>query len=241
MTAPGPAEPHGGSLTGQVLIFDADDTLWENNVLFERAVDDFLLWLDHPTLDGAEIRAILNSIQAANAVAHGYGGKMFLHSLKECLKRLRERPASAAELRHVDGLAAAVLEGRVELVPDVAETLTVLGGRHELLLLTKGDTEEQQRKLDLSGLVHHFRGIHIVAEKDVDTYRRLTRDLDLAPAATWMIGNSPKSDILPARQAGMNAVFIPNDNTWVLEHSELDDDDEGVLRLRTLSELLHHF
>ncbi|MET7465067.1 HAD family hydrolase [Nonomuraea sp. NPDC005501] len=241
MTAPAQAEPHGGSLTGQVLIFDADDTLWENNVLFERAVDDFVRWLDHPTLDETAIRAVLNSIQAANVAAHGYGGKMFLRSLKECLERIRERPASAAELRHVDGLAAAVLEGRVEPVPGVVETLTVLGGRHELLLLTKGDTEEQQRKLNLSGLAHHFRGIHIVAEKDVDTYRRLTRDLDLAPATTWMIGNSPKSDIMPARQAGMNAVFIPNDNTWVLEHSELDDDDEGVLRLRAFSELQHHF
>ncbi|MFF1613938.1 HAD family hydrolase [Amycolatopsis sp. NPDC058278] len=180
-------------------------------------------------------------IQAANVVAHGYGGKMFLRSLKECLERLRKRPASAAELRQVDGFAAAVLEGRVEPDPSVAKTLTVLGGRHELLLLTKGDAEEQQRKLDSSGLAHHFRGVHIVAEKDVDTYRRLTRDLDLAPAATWIIGNSPKSDILPARQAGMNPVFIPNDNTWVLEHSELDDDDERVLRLRAFSELQHHF
>ncbi|MFC7642804.1 HAD hydrolase-like protein [Streptosporangium lutulentum] len=80
-----------------------------------------------------------------------------------------------------------------------------------------------------------------MAEKDVDTYRRLTQDHELTPATTWMIGNSPKSDILPARQVGMNAVFIPNDNTWVLEHSELDPDDEGVLRLRKFSELRDHF
>ncbi|AWS43057.1 HAD family hydrolase [Streptosporangium sp. 'caverna'] len=226
---------------GQVLIFDADDTLWENNVLFERVIDDFLYWLEHPTLDRAEIRAILNDIEAANAVAHGYGSKVFLRSLGECLERLRERPATTEELRHINELAAALLESRMELVPGVAETLTDLGSRHDLLLLTKGDTDEQQRKLDISGLAHHFRSIHIVAEKDVDTYRRLTQDHKLTPETTWMIGNSPKSDILPARQAGMNAVFIPNDNTWVLEHSELDPDDEGVLRLRKFSELQDHF
>jgi putative hydrolase of the HAD superfamily len=228
-------------LTGQVLIFDADDTLWENNVLFERVIDDFLYWLEHPTLDRAEIRAILNDIQAANAVTHGYGSKMFLRSLGECLERLRERPATTEELRHINELAAALLEGRMELVPGVAEPLTDLGSRHDQLLLTKGDTGEQQRKLDLSGLAPLFRSLHIVAEKDVDTYRRLTQVHKLTPATTWMIGNSPKSDILPARQAGMNAVFIPNDNTWVLEHSELDPDDEGVLRLRKFSELQAHF
>ncbi|MDP9862541.1 MULTISPECIES: HAD family hydrolase [Streptosporangium] len=228
-------------LSGQVLVFDADDTLWENNILFERVIDDFLHWLEHPTLDRAEIRAILDDIEAANAVVHGYGSKMFLRSLGECLERLRERPATVAELRHIDELATALVEGRVELVPGVSETLADLGDRHDLLLLTKGDTDEQQRKLEVSGLAHHFGGIHIVAEKNVDTYRWLAREHSLTPATTWMIGNSPKSDILPARQAGMNAVFIPNDNTWVLEHSELDPADTGVLRLRKFSELPDHF
>ncbi|WP_406313695.1 HAD family hydrolase [Streptosporangium sp. NBC_01639] len=226
---------------GQVLVFDADDTLWENNLLFERVIDDFLHWLEHPTLGKAEIRAILDDIEKANAVTHGYGSKMFLRSLHDCLERLRERPATAAERRHLDDLVVALVEHRVELVPEVAETLTALGDRHDLLLLTKGDPEEQQRKLDVSGLAHHFRDIHIVAEKAVDTYLWLAEKHGLTPSATWMIGNSPKSDIIPARQAGMNAVFIPNDNTWVLEQTELDPDDGGVLRLRTFSELPNHF
>jgi putative hydrolase of the HAD superfamily len=225
----------------QVLVFDADDTLWQNNVLFERVIDDFLTWLRHPTLDKAEIRAILDDIQAANALTHGYGSAMLLRSLADCLGRLRERPATAQELLEIDGLAIALIERRVELVPGVAETLTDLGHRHDLLLLTKGDPVEQQRKLDASGLAQHFRAIHIVPEKDVETYRRLVDERALTPAVTWMIGNSPKSDILPARQAGLNAVFIPNDHTWVLEHGELDPGDERVLWLRTLPELLDHF
>ncbi|MEV7013628.1 HAD family hydrolase [Streptosporangium sp. NPDC051022] len=225
----------------QVLIFDADDTLWENNVLFERVIDDFLDWLEHPTLDRTEIRAILDDIEAANAVVHGYGSKVFLRSLGECLERLYERPATEEERLRIDELALALVERRVELVPGVAETLTELGTRHRLLLLTKGDPEEQRRKLEASELAHHFNGVHIVAEKDVEIYLWLTGEHDLTPVNTWMIGNSPKSDILPAREAGMNAVFIPNDNTWVLEQTELDPDDERVLRLRTFPELLNHF
>lgn len=231
----------GLRLHRQVLIFDADDTLWENNVLFERVVEDFLDWLAHPTLERARIRAVLDDIQAANAVTHGYGSTMFLRSLGECFERLRERPATAQERRHIDELALTLLQRRVELVPGVAETLTALGERHELLLLTKGALDEQRRKLEASQLAHHFRDVHIVAEKDVTTYRWLTREHALAPATTWMIGNSPKSDILPARQAGMNAVFIPNDHTWALEQSELDPGDERVLRLSRFPDLLDHF
>jgi putative hydrolase of the HAD superfamily len=226
---------------GRVLVFDADDTLWENNVLFERVIDDFLGWLDHPTLDRVEIRAILDDIERANAAVHGYGSRVFLHSLGECLEKLRQRPATARERREIDDLAVALVEHRVELMPGVADTLDTLAARHDLLLLTKGDREEQQRKLDACGLLHHFRAAHVVREKDADTYRWLAREHAFAPATAWMIGNSPKSDILPARAAGLNAVFIPNDNTWVLEHEELDPADPGVLRLAAFPELLRHF
>ncbi|MFI7608224.1 HAD family hydrolase [Micromonospora sp. NPDC049366] len=225
----------------QVLVFDADDTLWENNVVFERVIDDFLAWLEHPTLDRAEIRAILDDIERANTVTHGYGSKVFLRSLGECLERLRARPATDAERREIDRLAVALVEHKVELMPGVAEALDELAGRHELLLLTKGERAEQQRKLDASGLLHHFRAAHIVPEKNVDTYRWLTREHDFDPAGAWMIGNSPRSDILPARAAGLNAVFIPNENTWVLEDEELDPTDARVLRLAAFPDLLRHF
>lgn len=226
---------------GQVLIFDADDTLWENNVLFERVIDDFMDWLAHPTLAKPEIRAILDDIEAANAAVHGYGSKVFLHSLGECFERLRERPATERERRQIEELAIALVEHRVELIPGVAETLAGLGSRHDLRLLTKGDAEEQQRKIDASELAGHFRSVHIVAEKQVDVYLQLAQEHALTPERTWMIGNSPKSDIIPARQAGMNAVFLPNDNTWVLEDGDLDPGDEQVLWLRKFPDLLEHF
>lgn len=227
--------------TGQVLIFDADDTLWENNVRFERVIDDFLHWVAHPTLDKTEIRAILDDIERANAPTLGYGSAMFLHSLGQCFEKLRERPVSEAERREIDALAADLIDHRVDLVPGATETLEELGGRHDLLLLTKGNVDEQQGKLDASALARHFSGVHIVAEKGVDTYRQLAAEYSWTPERTWMIGNSPKSDILPARRAGLNAVFIPNAHTWVLEHDELDPADERVLRLGKFPDLLDHF
>ena len=222
-------------------MFDADDTLWENNVLFERVVEDYLDWLAHPTLERTQVRRVLDEIEAANVVAHGYGSRVFLRSLAECFERMRERPASATERREIDELAAALVHHRVDLVPGVSDTLSELGSRHRLLLLTKGDTDEQRGKVDASGLAPHFAAVHIVAEKDAGTYRRLLDEHALAAATTWMIGNSPRSDIRPARAVGMGAVFIPNANTWALEHAELDPDDDGVLELATFPELLSHF
>ena len=225
----------------QVLVFDADDTLWENNHLFERVIDDYLDWLAHPTLTSAEIRAVLLDIEAANAAAHGYGSQVFLRSLRECFGHLNERPATPEEHAEIDALAVPLLEHRVEPGPGVVETLAELGPRHQLLMLTKGEDDEQQRKIDASELAPYFRHIHIVAEKNVDTYRALAREHDLVVETTWMSGNSPKSDIVPARAAGMNAVYIPNDNTWALEHTELDADDDRILHLRAFTELLEHF
>jgi len=225
----------------QVLIFDADDTLWEFNHLFERVIDDYLEWLAHPTQSTGEIRAMLLDIEAANAAAHGYGTQVFLRSLRDCFSHLNERPATDDEHGAIDALAAPLLEHHVTPLPGVVETLTVLGTRHRLLLLTKGATDEQQRKIDASTLAPHFEHVHIVAEKDVDTYRDLARRHDLDPTISWMIGNSPKSDVAPARAAGLRAVYIPNVNTWALEHAELDPDDDGILQLQAVRDLLDHF
>jgi putative hydrolase of the HAD superfamily len=225
----------------QVLIFDADDTLWELNHLFERVIDDYLAWLAHPALDIEELRGVLLDIEAANAAEHGYGTHVFLQSLRDCFLHVNERATSDGEQAELDALALPLLEHRVTPSPGVVETLTELGTRHRLLLLTKGATEEQQRKIDASELAPHFEHVHIVAEKDVDTYRDLARLHDLDPHASWMIGNSPKSDVAPARAAGLRAVYIPNVHTWALEHAELDPDDAGILHLRAITELLEHF
>jgi putative hydrolase of the HAD superfamily len=225
----------------QTLIFDADDTLWENNVIFERVVDDFVDWLSHPSLEPTAIRAMLAEIEEANIVAHGYGSQVFLRSLADCFAHLTQRPMSAAEQARMREFTAAFTSGQVELIPAVAEVLDELSTRHDLYLLTKGVPDEQQRKIDASGLANHFAGVDIVATKEPDTYRRVLAERSLAADRTWMIGNSPKSDIIAARMAGLRAVFIPNENTWAHEHADLDPADDGVLQVASFDELVKHF
>src|SRR5205823_4496053 len=142
-------------------------------VLFERVIDAYLDWLAHPTLDRAATRAVLDEVERANVVVHGYGTASFLCSLHDCFERLSERPASRAEARESEELARALVFDDVERVHGVAGTLAELGGRHDLLLLTKGDPAEQQRKIDASNLAHHFASTHIVAEKHAGAYRTL--------------------------------------------------------------------
>jgi putative hydrolase of the HAD superfamily len=225
----------------RTLVFDADDTLWENTELFERVVHDYLDWLAHPTLDRAALREVLDDVERATIAVHGYGSASFLHSLQVCFEHLTERSATEVERAEIIGLAAALVDHDVELMPGVAEALAELATRHDLLLLTKGQQAEQQRKIDASGLAQHFRSTHIVAEKVPDTYRALVAEQDLDAELTWMIGNSPRSDIVAARAAGLRAVFIPHTYTWSLEEQEIDPEDRGVLQLKRFPDLLEHF
>ena len=203
------------------LIFDGDDTLWENNVYFERAIDDFVAYLDHSTLSPGEVRAALDEIERANVQVHGYGAAMFGRSLRECYERLHQRHLDETELAAVMGFAERILSQPMELIAGVEETLTALATRHDLTLLTKGRAEEQRLKIERSGLTGLFAHAIVVPEKDAAVYRTVVADLGARPETTWMIGNSPRSDINPALVAGLNAVFIPHDQTWRLEHQDL--------------------
>lgn len=230
-------------LARQHLIFDADDTLWENNVHFERAIDGFLDFLAHSAMGRAEVRVVLDQIERANAGVHGYGSAAFGRNLRACYERLAERPIGENDLATVLGFAERILEEEIELIAGVPETLAELAGRHDLVLMTKGHAEEQRLKIDRSGLGGRFRHAAVVPEKDAAAYRTLADELDLDLARTWMVGNSPKSDVNPALAAGLHAVFIPHAQTWRLEHADLDA-PSGPRRLLTLErfpDLLRHF
>jgi putative hydrolase of the HAD superfamily len=191
------------------LIFDADDTLWENNIYFERAFEDFVDFLDHSTLTAPQVREILNEIESVNSAIHGYGSKNFGRNLQQAYQHLAEREIREEDLARVMSLAERILEQPIELIEDVEETLAYLADRHHLTLFTKGHAEEQRMKVDRSGLGRYFRHTAIVKEKDAPAYVRLIEERSLDPARTWMIGNSPKSDINPALEAGLNAVLVP--------------------------------
>src|SRR5580704_495004 len=203
------------------LLIDADDTLWENNIYFESAFDDFVEFLDHSSLTSAQIREVLNEIELVNARIHGYGARNFGRNLQQAYQHLAEREIGEHDLVHVMSLAERILEQPLELIEGVEETLASLASRHDLTLFTKGHPEEQKLKVDRSGLRRHFAHTAIVKEKDAEAYRRIVEERKLAPEETWMIGNSPKSDINPALEAGLGAVLVPHARTWVLEREEL--------------------
>jgi putative hydrolase of the HAD superfamily len=225
----------------QSLIFDADDTLWENNIYFEDAFDQFVAFLAHSRLTPAEVREALDEIEVVNREIHGYGALNFGYNLRECYRKLAERPVRAVDLARVMSFAERILEKPVELIADVRETLAELAGRHELILFTKGHPDEQKRKIELSGLGGYFAHTAIVKEKHAASYGALAAGLQLAPERTWMIGNSPRSDINPALEAGLGAVFIPHARTWALEHEHIRDGNGRLLILDTFRDLLKQF
>jgi len=228
-------------MTTQYLLIDADDTLWENNIYFERAFDEFVAFLDHSAMSPKEVRAVLDEIEDANARIHGYGSLNFGRNLRQCYERLVERAVNPDDLATVMAFAERILECPMETIAGVPETLEYLQTRHDLTLFTKGNPEEQKLKIDRSGLGRFFRHTAIVKEKDTAAYERLVSDRQLDAARTWMVGNSPKSDINPAMEAGLNAVFIPHAHTWVLEKQEIRPGAGQLLTVETFPELRKHF
>jgi putative hydrolase of the HAD superfamily len=230
-------------LNNQTLLVDADDTLWENNIYFERAIASFISYLDHRVHTADEVREHLNLCERATIATHGYGLQSFRRSLINCFEQLSDAPITPERHARIVSFTEAIAANEIELLPAVDTTLIELHRRHRLILVTKGNTVEQTDKLERSGLREHFNAVEVLAEKNPAAYRDVTRRHDCDPASTWMIGNSPKSDINPALAAGLNAVFIPHNFTWVLEHEVVEPPkaDEQLLELGAFSDLLHYF
>jgi putative hydrolase of the HAD superfamily len=227
----------------QTLLFDADDTLWENNIYFERAIAAFISYLDHRVHTHEEVREHLNACERVTIARHGYGVKSFRRSLADCFEQLSDEPVTEEKHARIVSFTEAIATQEIELLEGVAETLRALRERHRLILVTKGNVDEQQDKVERSGLREMFVEVEVLPEKTAEMYRELVARHGCDPANTWMIGNSPRSDINPAMAAGVNAVFLPHSSTWVLEHETVDRPPQGVdlLELTKFSQLLEHF
>ncbi|QBD82461.1 HAD family hydrolase [Ktedonosporobacter rubrisoli] len=222
----------------QHLFIDADDTLWENNIYFEHATEAFIEFLDHSSLSPHEIRAVINEVE----LTQGYGTASFIHRLQKAYRRLCERDVTTEALERIKTFGEQIQRHPMQLIDGVKETLEYLAPRHMLAVLTKGDQDEQRLKLDNSGLADYFEHIIVVAEKNVETYKDLIQKFALLPERSWMIGNSPRSDINPALAAGFNAVFIPHPHTWDMEIQDVRHEGNGhLLTLHAFSELRQHF
>src|SRR6476646_3916445 len=190
--------PAEANLNGkQTLLVDADDTLWENNIYFERAIVNFISFLNHHEYSPEQVRAVLNEVERDCILQHGYGLHSFAHALAQTFERISVEPLTPALHETINGFAHTIAEHPVEIINDVPETLHYLSQRHNLIMLTKGHLAEQTGKVERSGLKDYFSSVEIVPEKDASTYRDVMSKYDLPADSSWMIGNSPKSDINP--------------------------------------------
>jgi putative hydrolase of the HAD superfamily len=230
-------------LEHQTLLLDADDTLWENNIFFEQSIAAFIEYLNHPTHTAEEVREYLNGIERERVLVHGYGLKNFRRSLAQCLEQLSQQPVDDHRTEAIARCTSSIDAPEVQLLPQVRETLESLGARHRLILVTKGDLEEQTGKLERSGLQPLFSAVEVLPEKHEAAYRTLIAKHGFEAERTWMIGNSPKSDINPALAAGLNAIHLPHPSTWVLEHAQIDQPQPGrhLMELDGIDALLHYF
>jgi len=226
-------------LLHQTLLLDADDTLWENNIFFERAIASFISYVNHRTYTPQEVRLHLNRHEMATIQAHGYGVASFRKSLVRCFEELSEGPVTPQMHDEIVSFTAAISAEEMELISGVAETLEYLKSRHSVWLVTKGNENEQRGKLERSRLAHHFDGVEVLAEKNTAAYRALIERHGWDLSKTWMIGNSPKSDVNPSLAAGLRAVFIPHPHTWIMEEAELSmqPDGERLVEIANFTEL----
>ncbi|MGA9980406.1 MAG: HAD hydrolase-like protein [Candidatus Sulfotelmatobacter sp.] len=227
----------------QTVLIDADDTLWENNIYFERAISNFISFLNHHEFSPERVREVLNDVERECIITHGYGLHSFGHALVHTFERLSARPVTPELHAQIRGFAHSIQDHPIELLPEVRETLQYLSERHRLILVTKGAVAEQSGKIERSGLKKHFAAVEIVAEKDVAVYDSVVTKYDLVREATWMVGNSPRSDINPALAAGLHAVFVPHGDTWILEHDEVNaaPPPQQLLIVGRFAELREHF
>jgi putative hydrolase of the HAD superfamily len=223
------------------LLIDADDTLWENNIFFEKAIEDFISRLEHLGYTREYIRHILNETERRNIRQHGYGVRSFRRSLEETYLKLAGNSARREIVKGIEQMAQELESTPPHILDGVPETLVYLAKHHRLILLTKGEPAEQAAKVERSGLQPYFEAIEIVLEKDSGTYGRIIEQFKIVKSHGWMVGNSPRSDINPALQSGLNAIFIPHSATWELEKSELESGTGKLLILSAFRDLRSHF
>ena len=219
------------------IAFDADDTLWHNESIFnwtqDRAAELLADWVP-----AEDLGKRLNVVERRNLELFGYGSKGFTLSLIETALELSEETIPASVIRKILDYGKEMIEHPVELLPGVQETLERLGAEHPLLLITKGELFHQETKVARSGLAEHFDAIEIVSEKDPETYRRVLSNHDVDVARFVMIGNSVKSDVLPVVAIGGQAIHVPYESTWELDMVDhRGADEEGFFVAETMAEV----
>ncbi len=218
----------------KVIAFDADDTLWVNEPYFREAEEEFAKLLSAYETEN-KIHQELYKKEIDNLPLYGYGVKGFMLSLIECALELSNYQLSNDAIEQIIEIGKTMLNKPIELLEGVEEVLSKLKGNYKIILATKGDLLDQERKLKKSGLLHYFDHIEVLSDKKGANYKRLIHSLDIQPTELLMIGNSLKSDVLPLIDIGAQAIHIPYHTTW--EHEKVNDTSEEK-EYKTLNSLV---
>jgi putative hydrolase of the HAD superfamily len=219
-----------------VIAFDADDTLWVNESNFQEAQKTFAKIL-HEWVDPDEIIELHYETEKVNLPIFGYGIKGFTLSLIETAIRLSKGAVTAAQIQEIILLGKSMLNYPIELLPGTVDALKALSGGYRLIVATKGDLLDQERKLERSGLSDYFHHVEVMSEKNEASYRKLIAHLDIASERFLMIGNALKSDILPVLALGGYAIHIPFEVDWI--HEKVETFDENHARYWKIESLKH--
>jgi putative hydrolase of the HAD superfamily len=224
----------------KVIAFDADDTLWVNEPYFQATEKKFCELMEE-FLPHQDISRELLKIEIANLALYGYGIKGYILSMIEAAVKISENTMTIQAIEKIIGFGKELLNEPIELLDDVKEVLAALKGKYRIVVATKGDLLDQERKLKKSGLSSHFHHIEVMSEKGEDDYRKLIRHLDIPPSQFMMIGNSLKSDIIPVINIGGHAIHVPYHTTWAHEHVETQLEHENFRHVEQLKDVLPLF
>lgn len=217
----------------KVVAFDADDTLWVNEPYFQQTEHEFCALLEN-YLPQHTVSQELFRTEMDNLALYGYGVKGFMLSMIETALRISQHTLPVEAIEKVIALGKAMLDQPIELLPGVEDTLKAMQGKYRLVVATKGDLLDQERKLERSGLAHYFHHIEIMSDKRPKDYQKLIRHLDIAPESFLMIGNSVKSDILPVLELGGYACHVPYHTTWAHERVEARVEHDRFLEAKEI-------
>ena len=208
----------------KVIGFDADDTLWVNEPYYREAEDEFIRLIASYGVNG-NIAGSLFDTEISNLRLYGYGIKAFMLSLVECAIQLTDGGVTSADIGRIIGIGKSMLERPIELLDDVKLVLKELSPRYKLIVATKGDLLDQERKMRRSGIADYFHHIEVMSDKMELQYVQLMKHLEIPPSQFLMIGNSLKSDIMPPLDLGAWGVHVPYHTTWA--HEEVDKEPES--------------
>ena len=224
----------------KVIAFDADDTLWVNEPYFRHTEEQFYQLLGGYSTQHELERELLKT-EIENLTLYGYGIKGFILSMMETALRITNNTITTDVIDQIMELGKQMLNQPIELLDGVVDVLNALKDKYRLVVATKGDLLDQERKLRKSGLNHYFHHIEIMSEKDDANYLKLIRHLDVKPEELMMVGNSLKSDILPVLNVGGHGVHVPYHITWAheqIEQSIENDNFKSVIRIKDILEFL---